>query len=141
MELIKARTIKRIYYLPLIFLTIAFGLASRLFGVFLPQFIASYAGDALWAMLIYWGIRFCFPDLKMSFSLVFTLAITFAVELIQLIPFESLHLLLRYQMHALTFGFGFVWTDLVCYWSGAALAVILDFFFNSKAMLSAPSST
>src|SRR5262245_12823566 len=51
----------RLTYSTLLTLTIAAGLASRRFGAVLPVFIATYAGDTLWAAMVFWGLALAAP--------------------------------------------------------------------------------
>ena len=41
------------------------GLGSRSFGSHLPTFVAEYAGDTLWAAMVYFGIGFLFPSVRL----------------------------------------------------------------------------
>lgn len=50
---------RRWAYLVITFLVILTGLASRRYGELLPAFIAKYAGDTLWAVMV-WRITFSF---------------------------------------------------------------------------------
>ena len=54
---------ERCIYLAVTFAIMVLGLASRKYGDVLPEFIAEYSGDTLWAAMVYWGIRFLFPSL------------------------------------------------------------------------------
>src|SRR5215213_7541713 len=62
------------------------GLASRSDALGLPPFVAKYAGDALWALMVFPGIAFVFPNWS-------TAAVAGARELVPLkwglIPFWS----------------------------------------------------
>lgn len=49
---------KRWIYLAITSAIIVLGLASRKHGDILPEFIAEYSGDTLWAAMVYCGIRF-----------------------------------------------------------------------------------
>ena len=51
----------RLLTAPLLLLTIALGLASRRYADALPQFIVPYAGDALWAAMVFWIAAFIRP--------------------------------------------------------------------------------
>lgn len=51
---------KRWIYLAITSAIIVLGLASRKHGDILPEFIAEYSGDTLWAAMVYCGIRFLF---------------------------------------------------------------------------------
>ena len=47
----------RITYVIWIIVTMILGLSSRKFGPYLPAFVRDYAGDTLWALMVFWGRR------------------------------------------------------------------------------------
>ena len=53
----------RLIYLAITPLVVVLGLSSRKFDESLPAFIADYAGDTLWALMVFLGISFLLPDL------------------------------------------------------------------------------
>ena len=68
----------RITYLIWIIVTMILGLSSRKFGPYLPVFVRDYAGDTLWALMVFWGIGFLF--VKMSTGKVMAAALLFCLR-------------------------------------------------------------
>ncbi len=111
-------------YAVVIGLVIVTGLASRssLAG-HLPSFVATYAGDTLWALAIFLALGFMCPRVRTGTVVLLTLALSFGVELSQLYQAEWINAIRHTRMGALTLGFGFQWSDLLCYTAGCALGL------------------
>lgn len=75
---------KRWIYLAITSAIIVLGLASRKYGDILPEFIAEYSGDTLWAAMVYCGIRFLFPSLSILKTIVISLLCSYCIEISQL---------------------------------------------------------
>ena len=106
--------------------TMALGLSTRRLPNVFPSFIAAYGGDALWAMLVYWLLAFIWPRVAPARLAVGTLVIAVCDEFSQLIDWQWLQTLRNTKLGALVLGQGFLWSDLVCYAAGIALAVFID---------------
>lgn len=94
------------------------GIASRKFGDYLPKFISSYAGDVLWALMVFWGFGFLFartPTVKIMLA---ALAFSYLIEFSQLYQADWINALRQTTLGGLVLGFGFLWSDLVCYTIG-----------------------
>lgn len=100
---------------------IAAGLASRSPGAaWLPGFIAAYAGDTLWALMVLLILGFLFPSARTGVAAGSALGIAFAVEFSQLYQAEWINGIRATRIGALALGSGFLATDLVCYAVGVA---------------------
>jgi hypothetical protein len=84
LKLAMARTRNRITYALLILIVIGLGLSSRFYAQYLPLFIASYAGDTLWALQVFLAIGFLFPASPTKKVAILALAFAFFIELSQL---------------------------------------------------------
>jgi hypothetical protein len=109
---------------------VALGLASRRYGDVLPQFIAEYAGDTLWALMVFLAICVIWPRVRVSRAAIAALLISYGVEVSQLYHAAWIDTLRRTTLGRLTLGSGFLWSDLVCYTAGAAAGVVLDRALN-----------
>ncbi|HEX8349044.1 MAG TPA: DUF2809 domain-containing protein, partial [Hymenobacter sp.] len=105
-------------YAFLILATVVLGLASRKLGAYLPAFLAAYAGDTLWALLVFWLIGFLFISQASRRVATMAAAFSFAIELSQLYHVGSLDQLRATTAGALVLGRGFLWSDLLCYATG-----------------------
>lgn len=110
----------------LVAVTIGLGLASRRYAENLPTFLAEYAGDTLWAAMVFWGLALLFRRQGTGVLALFTLAIAFLVECSQLYHAPWIDAVRRTPAGALALGTGFLWSDLVCYSAGAAIAATVD---------------
>jgi len=108
--------------------TIALGLATRRFPGAFPSFIADYGGDALWAMLVYWLLAIIWPRVSPARLAFGALAIAVCDEFSQMIDWQWLQALRNTRLGALVLGQGFLWSDLVCYAVGIAMAFAIDVF-------------
>lgn len=106
--------------------TIALGLASRRDAPALPHIIAAYAGDALWAAMVFWIAAFIRPRANTRTLAASALSVSFAVELSQLYQAPWINEIRATRLGALALGHGFLWSDLVCYVVGIAIAAGVD---------------
>jgi hypothetical protein len=114
-----------IYILALI-ITILLGLGSRKYSFFLPNFLAENSGDALWAMMIYFGFRFLLVRQGFAPSIWLSLSFCFGIEFSQLYHAEWINQLRSTTLGALILGKGFLWVDLIRYSTGIVFAALLD---------------
>jgi hypothetical protein len=115
-----------VIYALLLAVTIALGLASRRFAGALPPFVAAYAGDTLWAVAAYWALALVRPNMARTHRALLALSVAFTVEVSQLFHPAWLDAIRRTRMGGWLLGFGFVWSDLVCYTVGVAIAMSVD---------------
>lgn len=116
---------RRFYYLLGIFISIIGGLLSRKFGASLPTFLAVHTGDALWAMMVYFGFRFLLPK-SPGLSAILGASFCFVIEFSQLYQAGWINAVRNTTIGALVLGKGFLWIDLVRYTVGIFLAFIID---------------
>jgi hypothetical protein len=118
----------RFIYALIIAAVITLGLASRtqLLKSSLPLFVSAYAGDTFYALMVFFGFGFLWP--KLSTWRVAALAFGFSlfIELSQLYHAPWMDALRRTRIGGLVLGFGFLWSDLLCYAAGVAVGVMLE---------------
>lgn len=117
---------QRSVYAGLSALVLLLGLGSRRFADALPQFIAAYAGDTLWALLVFVGIAFVARSWSTVRVALIAGAFAVAIELSQLYQAPWINAIRQTTFGGLVLGFGFLWSDLICYAVGIALGVLLD---------------
>lgn len=110
----------------LLLVTIVSGLASRRFGNWLPEFVATYAGDALWAAMVYWLAAMALPRAQPRRLAAIALGVSLAIEVSQLYHAPWSDAVRATRLGALALGHGFLWSDLVCYAAGVAVTVLID---------------
>lgn len=101
-------------------------LASRRYGSALPLFVARYAGDTLWATMVYFAVGAVLPRASALWVAAVALAGSYAVEVSQLYHTPWLDDFRRTGFGGLLLGHGFLWTDVACYTVGVALGWICD---------------
>lgn len=103
---------------------IAVGLFSRSAAAdVLPACVGRYAGDTLWALALFLGLRLLSPRSAPLRVAVLTGGLALAVELSQLYQAAWLNTLRATRPGALLLGHGFMASDLLCYAFGCTLGV------------------
>ncbi|HEX2218433.1 MAG TPA: DUF2809 domain-containing protein [Gemmatimonadales bacterium] len=123
----------RALYFGLTLLVVALGLASRRYRAGLPAFIGAYAGDALWAAMVFLLAATVWAHAQPRVLAVGALAFSFGVELSQLHRAPWLDALRATRAGALVLGQGFLWSDLLCYTAGVGIAAGADLLLRSRA--------
>jgi hypothetical protein len=114
---------RTVYAVFMIIVTIC-GLASRHYAEILPDFIANYAGDTLWALMVFFLIGWLFSALAIWQVASMALTFAFVIECSQLYHAPWLDEWRHYWLVALIIGRGFLWSDLICYSVGVAMGAV-----------------
>lgn len=117
---------KRIIYLFTIVFVILLGLASRKYTDFLPVFVAENAGDALWAMMVYFGFRLLLVRKSILTAIILSLLFSFGIEFSQLYQADWINQIRSTMLGALVLGKGFLLVDLFRYAAGIMVGSFLD---------------
>lgn len=121
---------KRVVYFIITVVVMLMGLLSRKFMFIFPSSIAPFVGDMLWAMMVYFGFRFLFPKLELLKSFNIALIFSFAIETSQLYQAEWINIIRKTTIGGLVLGHGFLWMDLISYFIGIIIALIIDKALN-----------
>jgi hypothetical protein len=116
----------RISYLIAIVITILLGLASRKYSDLLLLFVAQNAGDAFWAMMVYFGVRFLLVRKSLITAIGLSFLFCFGIEFSQLYQEDWINQLRGTLLGALILGKGFLTVDLIRYTVGIMVATFLD---------------
>jgi ABC-type Fe3+-siderophore transport system permease subunit len=111
----------RATYFILIVVTIVIGLLSRHYS-FIPAFI----GDILWALMVYFMVRFIFINKSNRFTILASAGFCYAIEFSQLYKAPWIDSLRQTLFGRLVLGSTFLWSDLLCYTVGIILGVLVD---------------
>lgn len=117
----------RIKYFVIVCLIISIGLSSRSLD-FIPLII----GDILYAMMIYFIMRFFFLKFRPIKIACIALVICFGIEFLQLYQAEWLVSIRNTKLGALVLGQGFLLSDLSAYFLGVSVAYFLEYLFRKK---------
>ncbi|WP_268238257.1 ribosomal maturation YjgA family protein [Psychrobacillus lasiicapitis] len=122
----------RIAYVITVATTIFLGLASRRYSHELPPFIAENAGDVIWAMMVYYGLRFLLVRKRLVLAIWISFLFCYSIEFSQLYQGEWIKQIRATSLGALIFGKGFLTVDLFRY----AVGILLAAFFDKVILLS-----
>ncbi|WP_297821612.1 DUF2809 domain-containing protein [Segetibacter sp.] len=116
---------KRCLYFLLIIITIPLGLGTRSTHATLPAILATYGGDILSATCIFFGVRFLAPGKPLWQVAIAAYFICICIETLQLFQAPWIQTVRHTYPFGLLLGYGFLWSDLVCYAVGAVVAVVM----------------
>lgn len=119
----------RFIYLILIIVTIILGLLSRKVSG-LPHVISAYSGDVLWAMMVFFIIAFIFNNKSTILIISWAIIFSYSIEISQIYHAPWIDAIRNTTLGALVLGFGFLWSDLVCYTVGIIIGAIIDRLIN-----------
>ena len=118
---------KRILYLLTAILVLIAGLISRKLREHLPQFLAEYTGDTLWALMLFLLVSTLLASRPIVLRAAISLALAFLVEISQLYHAPWIDSIRNTTFGGLVLGFGFLWTDLVCYSVGITAGALIEY--------------
>lgn len=104
----------------------ALGLLSRRYTEVLPRFIVEYAGDTLWALAAFIGIGFLLPKGNTLPVASLALLFSYAIETSQLYQAPWIQQVRHTLLGGLILGYGFLWSDLICYTIGVGLGALVE---------------
>jgi Protein of unknown function (DUF2809) len=116
----------RFLSLTIAILLIPIGLATRQYG---NEWMKLYVGDVLWAAMIYWGFKFLFAQEPKRIAF-YALTFCFLIEFSQIYHEPWIDQIRDTRLGGLVLGFGFLWSDLVCYLVGVGLSYCGGWFFK-----------
>jgi len=116
----------RVQYTILTVSVLLLGLAARKFGTYLPEFVNAYIGDTLWALMVFFGVAFVFHRQSTARVALLALLFSFGIEISQLYHAPWIDSVRATRLGGLVLGFGFLWTDLLCYSVGIVAGAWID---------------
>lgn len=124
----------RLTYSLLIAFVIITGLASRSgwFADHIHEFIVSYSGDTLWALMVFLVVGFIFPRLRISSVAVAAIAISYTVEVSQFYQAGWINEIRATRLGALALGHQFIWSDLLCYTLGILIGAAGETLYHKR---------
>lgn len=115
----------RVVYLILIIIVMILGLLSRkLDGI--PKIISLYAGDILWALMVFLIITFILNNKSTLFNIFIAIIFSYGIEISQLYHAPWIDSIRNTILGGLILGFGFLWSDLICYTIGIFIGGIIE---------------
>lgn len=132
MSVERQRRFRRILFLLFILLAALIGIGSR-DQVLAGSFIGKFAGDTMWTFALYFLIRFINPRITPLRCFILTCSVSVMVEVSQLFNPAWLEYIRRTRLGGLALGFGFKWSDFLCYLAGSLLAMLTDHLTSLKS--------
>jgi Protein of unknown function (DUF2809) len=125
---------KRWVYTAFIIITIVLGVGSRHLQEYLPEILKTNAGDILAATCIFWGVRFWATQTPLYKITLYSYCISIAIETLQLYQAPWFQKIRHTPPMGILLGYGFLWSDWVCYAVGVLLAWGIAYFMEYKTM-------
>lgn len=119
---------------------IPIGLFSRSGIIDRNSFLGTYSGDTLWATMVYLVFATCFAKSRIRTIAILSGIFSISIELSQLLKFDWLVTLRSYKLGGLILGYGFLWSDLLCYVMGIALGAGIDSIIHTLKKNNPPKS-
>jgi len=116
-----------LYYLLSAIAVLLAELVSRRYRGDMPSFLAEYAGDTLWALMLFLVVSFVLAGRPLLQRCGSSLAPAFAVEFSQLYHAPWIDSIRSTTLGGLVLGFGFLWSDLVCYLVGITVGALTEY--------------
>jgi len=123
----------RLLYLGLTLFTIAIGLISRM--SFIPEVVLLYAGDILYATMLFFLFGFLFPNLSTHKVAAVTILLCYGIEILQLYQADWIQSIRATKIGGLILGHGFLLSDLVCYSIGGRLGWLIEELIYGKGRI------
>jgi glycopeptide antibiotics resistance protein len=111
----------QIQYLIITLITITLGILSRK-----TEAVPTFFGDALYAVMVYFGLRMLFHNLGLKKTALLALVFCFCIEFLQLYKTEWMLEIRRTTAGRYVLGQGFLWSDLALYSVGILIAFTVD---------------
>lgn len=119
----------RLLYLILTIIVMILGLLSRKISG-LPKIIELYSGDILWALMVFLLFAFLFNKKSTIFIISWAIICSYSIEISQLYHAPWIDAIRNTVLGGLILGFGFLWSDLVCYTIVIIIGIIIDIMIN-----------
>jgi hypothetical protein len=131
-ELLQPRRRSRWWYLLAVVVTIIAGLASRRFPELLPTTLGKYPGDALWALMVFFGWGLVFSRASSLRVAGLALATAYTIELLKLWQSPWWQEIRHSTAGHLVFGHAFSWQNFVAYAIGVACGLMVEIVLGAR---------
>lgn len=119
----------RISYTIAVLIVMVLGFSSRAFAGSLPVFVAEHFGDALWASMIYFGVRAVWSGKSFIWAGLISVLFCFGIEFSQLYQSDWINGIRSTEFGSLVLGRGYLTVDLARYGAGILLTLLVDGYF------------
>lgn len=120
----------RIIYSLMIILVMIMGLSTRRYTNLLSQIISDYGGDVLWALMVFLMLGFLFTKIETLSVALLSIVFSYLIEISQLYHAPWIDAIRQTTLGGLVLGFGFLWSDLLCYLIGIIIGVSIELSYK-----------
>ena len=106
------------------------GLSTRRYTNLLSQIISDYGGDVLWALMVFLMMGFLFTKIKTLSVALLSIIFRYLIEISQLYHAPWIDAIRQTTLGGLVLGFGFLWSDLLCYLIGIIIGVSIELSYK-----------
>ena len=117
--------LRKILYCFLFIFCIWLAIATRTHAAWFHPFIAEYGGDTIWAGMFLFFLRIFFGKTALWKLALINVGLGVADEVLQLYHAPWIESIRHTRIGGLMLGFGFLWSDIVCYAVGTLLAYFI----------------
>jgi hypothetical protein len=122
----------RVTYFLFLIIVILLGLGSRYFANVMPGWVHLYLGDVLWALMVFILVALVFKVQTSIKVACIALAFSFGIEISQLYHAPWIDSIRNTHLGGLVLGYGFLWSDLVCYTLGVTFGYLVEKLYWNK---------
>lgn len=123
---------RKILYLLLFVFCIWLALATRTHRDWFHPFFAQYGGDTIWAGMFLFFMRIFFNRMDLLKLALICFALGVADEALQLCHAPWIEVIRGTRIGGLLLGYGFLWSDIICYAVGIAVAYVVVIVVERK---------
>lgn len=128
--MIKTMFFRRGLYLFVFIFCTWLAITTRTHSSWFHPFIVKYGGDTIWAGMFLFLLRIFFTKTKLWKLAMITFAAGVADETLQLYHAPWIEAIRHTRIGGLMLGFGFLWSDIICYGVGVIIAYIIISLFE-----------
>lgn len=121
---------KRERYFIYIVVVMILGISSRHFYNDLPKWLSLYIGDVLWGLMIFFIIGFLFKEKSSRYVAIISVIFSISIEISQLYHAPWIDNIRKTTIGGLVLGYGFLWSDIICYIVGITFGAILEIWLS-----------
>jgi hypothetical protein len=122
----QVRRRNRLVYAAACLATVGIGLASRKIPGLFPDILGKYPGDALWTLMVLFGLGAVMPTVSKWRLAACALGISYLDEFSQIYQAPWINGIRSTTIGHLIFGTVFGWGDMAAYTAGGAVGAIVD---------------
>ena len=126
---------KRFVYGIATILVIFVGLASRRVSELFPAVLGKYPGDVLWALMVFVGLGFFWPNASILGLAISALSISYLDEISQFYQAAWINDIRNTALGHLVLGSAFSWFDMLSYTIGVSIGVLWEIITHVLGVL------